>query len=257
MRIMRRLLVALSLALALPALVQAAQNPVAAAAKRTAAAKSVTFTMSVATVVPGQGKMTMTGSGAQRGTSAKMTMRARVQGATFRFDAVLLTEDGRYVMYMRSPLFRQQLPRGKSWLRLDLSKQAASLGVDFTSLLNASQSSAPLERGLVSTTRVGRETVAGQSTVRYRAVLDVRRAVRALPAYGRQVAAIERATGIRLSRLPYDVWVAGDGRIRRMRFSTPTTAGGVRGTAVSTITFLSYDAPVTISAPPRAQVFSP
>lgn len=254
---MRRLIAVCAFALALPTLVHAADNPVAVAAKRTAMAKSVTFQMSVATTIPGQGKMTLTGSGAQRGTSAKMTMRARVQGKAFRFDAVLLSEGGSYVVYMRSPLFQSQLPRGKSWIRIDLSRQAASLGVDVTSLLNASQSSAPLEKGLVSTTRVRREVVAGRSTTRYRAVLDVKRAARALPSYGRQIAAIERATGIRLRRIPYVVWIAGDRRFRRVRYSTPTAVGGVRGTTVATVTFLSYDTPVTISAPPRAQVFSP
>ena len=42
-----------------------------------------------------------------------------------------------------------------------------------------------------------------------------------------------------------------------MRFSTPAVAGKSRGTTVQTITFLSYDRPVSISAPPLAQVFSP
>jgi hypothetical protein len=32
---------------------------------------------------------------------------------------------------------------------------------------------------------------------------------------------------------------------------------GVRGTATQTITFLAYDVPVKIAAPPAAQVFTP
>jgi hypothetical protein len=254
---MRPLIAACCVALALPAFVQAAGGPVAEAAKRTASAKSLTFQMSITTAVPGQGKTTLTGSGARRGTSVKMSMRTRGQAVAFRFDAVLLNEAGSYVMYMRSPAFQAQLPAGKQWLRVDLSKQAASLGVDFTSLLSASQSFAPLEQGLVSTTRIGREQVAGRSTTRYRAVLDVKRAAQAVPAFAKQVAAVERATGIRFGRIPYDVWIAGDRRIRRVRFSMPTAAGGARGTAVQTVTFLAFDTPVTITAPPRAQVFSP
>lgn len=252
----RSLIAACSIALALPAFVQAAGGPVAEAAKRTATAKSLTFQMNITMAIPGQAKTTLTGSGAQRGTSVKMSMRTR-GAAAFRFDAVLLNEKGSYVMYMRSPAFQSQLPAGKRWLRLDLSKQAATVGVDVTSLLSASQSFAPLERGLVSTTRIGREQVAGRSTTRYRAVLDVKRAARAVPAYGKQIAAIERATGIRFGRVPYDVWIAGDGRIRRVRFSTPTAGGSDRGAAVQTITLLAFDTPVTITAPPRAQVFSP
>jgi hypothetical protein len=256
MSVMRRLVAVCLVALALPALVHAATNPVVAAAKKTATAKSSTFTMSVRTSVGGQ-SATMTGSGAQRGTDVKLTMRTRAAGLVLRFDALLLQEGGGYVMYMRSPAFRAQLPKGKTWLRIDLAKQGASLGIDLSSLVSSSQTIAPLEKGLVSTTRLGREVVAGRSATRYRALVDLRRAARALPAYGKQVAAIERATGIHLGRTSYDVWVAGDGRIRRMHYSTPTAVGSVRGTAASTLTFLSFDTPVSITAPPRSQVVTP
>jgi hypothetical protein len=256
MSLMRRLVAVCLVALALPALVHAASNPVVAAAKKTATAKSSTFTMSVTTSVGGQ-LATMTGSGAQRGTDVKLTVRTRAAGVVVRFDALLLQEGGAYVMYMRSPAFRAQLPKGKTWLRIDLAKQGASLGFDLSSLVSSSQTIAPLEKGLVSTTRVGSEVVAGRAATRYRALVDIKRAARALPAYGKQIAAIERATGIRLGRTSYDVWVAGDGRIRRVRYSTPTAVGGVRGTAASTLTFLTFDTPVSIMAPPRSQVVTP
>jgi hypothetical protein len=255
MRFVRRLLTALCVALAVSAVAAAAGNPVVAATKRTATAKSITFEMVTTTAIGGQ-KTTLTGSGAQSGTSFKMTMRTRAQGVTFRFDAILLREGGRYVMYMRSPAFQAQLPPGKTWVRLALSKQTANLGIDLASLLTASQSYLPLERALVSTTRVGREVVAGVSTTRYRVVVDVKRAARALPAFGQQVAAVERATGTRLGRIPYDVWV-GEGRLRRVRFSMPAVVSGVSGRAVQTVTFVSYDRPVRITAPPRGQVFTP
>jgi hypothetical protein len=51
--------------------------------------------------------------------------------------------------------------------------------------------------------------------------------------------------------------VGSDRRLRRVRYSLPTGTGAARGTAVSTITFLSFDRPVTIAAPPRAQVATP
>jgi outer membrane lipoprotein-sorting protein len=250
---MRRLLAACVLALALPALVQAASNPVVAATKRTARAGSVTFQMTVTTTVAGQ-QATMTGSGVQKGNDARLSMKMKSAGLVTRIDAILIEEGGRYVMYMRSPVLQAQLPRGKTWVRLDLSKQAASLGVDFSSLVSASETFGPLETGLVSTTRVGRDVVAGRSTTHYRAVVDIKRAARAVPAYGRQVAAIESATGIRLGRVPYHVWIGGDGRIHRLRYSMPTIAGGH---AVQTMTFLSFDEPVSITAPPRSKVVTP
>jgi hypothetical protein len=252
MSVVRRLLACCLAALALPALVHAASTPVVAAAKKTATAKSSTFQMSVVTTVGAQ-RTTLTGSGVQRGTEVRMSMRVGGQAGAFRIDAILVEEKGHYVMYMRSPIYQAQLPPGKSWIRVDLSKQGAGVGADFSSLVSVSQTFAPLEKGLVSTTEVGRELVAGRSATHYRAVLDVRRAAAAVPAFGRQVRAIERAAGVRLGRLPYDVWIADDGRIRRLRYPTPTARGGK---SVQTLTFLTFDRPVTITAPPRSQVVS-
>jgi hypothetical protein len=120
--------------------------------------------------------------------------------------------------------------------------------------MDTSQNLAPLEHGIVATKRLGNENVAGRPTSHYRAVLDVRRAARALPAYGAQIAAFERATGIHLTRSTYHVWIGRDGRIRRMQVTTPTLIGGRRGTAVQTMTFLAYDVPGRIAPPAAAQV---
>ncbi len=250
---MRRLLAVCLLALALPALVQAGSNPVLAATTRTAQAESATFQMNTTTSVAGQ-HVTMSGSGVQKGNEARLSMRMRTLGLASRIDAILVEESGHYVMYLRSPIFQSQLPKGKTWVRIDLSNQASTLGVDFSSLASASQTLAPLEKGLVSTTRVGRDVVAGTSATHYRAVIDIKRAARALPAYGRQVAAIERATGIRLGRIPYHVWVGGDGRVHRLRYSMPSVGGGQ---SVQTMTFVAFDQAVSIAAPPRSKVFSP
>jgi hypothetical protein len=253
---MRRLLIACAVVLALPVASWAADNPVVAAAKRTTAAKTSTFQMAFTMTVPGQGTATIAGTGAQRGSDVKMSLRMRSGGVSFRMDAVLVREGGAYVMYMRSPLFRSQLPRGKSWIRVNLSKQASTLGFDFSSLASVSQTLAPLEKGIVSTKRVGSEVVAGTATTRYRAIIDVRRAARAIPDYGKQIAALDRATGVRLGRVPWDVWVASDRRIRRLRFAMPT-GEGARAKSTQSITFLSFNTPVTIAAPPRSHVLLP
>jgi hypothetical protein len=256
MRLVRRLLAVVVLALAVPALAVASSSPIVAAAKQTAAASSTTLTMQVSTSVSGAPVVTLTGSGVQRGTDVKMTMRVRTPNGNATLDAILLQEAGSYVMYMRSPLLSAQLPKGKSWIRIDLTKQGAKLGLDFSSLINSSQTLAPLEAGLVSTNRVGSERIAGTSTTRYRAVVDIHRAAQAVPAYGKQLAVLERTTGLHLGRIPYDVWVAGDGRIKRMHFSMPTASAGVRGRSAQTITYVAFDRPVTIEAPPRSQVVS-
>lgn len=252
-----RALLALSLvALALPVAAQATTDPIVAAAKRSASATSSTFAMTATTTIGGNPASTVTGSGSQRGRAVRMSMTTRAAGKTVGVDAVLLNERGAYVMYMRSAALQAQLPPGKTWWRLDLSKGAATLGIDFTSLMDASQTLAPLEHGIVETKRLGNETVAGRPTSHYRAVLDVQRAARAVPAYGKQVAALERATGIHLTRSTYHVWIGRDGRIRRMRLSTPTVVGSARGTTVQTVTFLAYGVPGRITAPPAPKVFA-
>jgi hypothetical protein len=252
----RRVLPAVVLALVVPALAAASSSPIVAAAKRTASAKSSILAMQVSTTISGKPVVTLTGTGAQHGTDVRMTMHIRTPTGAATLDAVLLHEGGSYVMYMRSPLLQAQLPRGKSWVRIDLSKQGASVGLDFSSLINTSQTFAPFEAGLVSTTRLGRDQIAGKAATHYRAVIDIHRAARAVPSYGRQVAVLERTTGIHFGRIPYDLWIAGDGRVRRMHFSMPTASAGVRGTSTQTITYLAFDKPVTIGAPPRARVVS-
>jgi hypothetical protein len=228
-----------------------ADNPVISAVKRTSDARSSLVDMQITTSAGGQ-KVVMTGTGAVRGSDIKMSMKVPGAGT---MDLIMRREPSGFVMYMRTPALGSQLPAGKSWLRVDFEKQAAKLGLDFSAILDASQTLGPLERGIVSTKRLGRETIAGKPTTHYRAVVDVHRAAAALPAYAKQIRAIEKATGARLGRTTQDVWVGADGRIRRLRSSTPTAVQGKPATSVQTMTFRAYDVPVTIAAPPRAQVF--
>ena len=233
-----------------------AGNPVVSAAKRSSTAKSTKLRIQMATSIPGTARTVVSGSGATSGRSVTLSVTTTVAGQSVPMDAIGLSENGSFVMYMRSPVLTAQLPKGKSWVRVDLQAQGANVGLDFGSLIGQSETLAPLAHGLVSTKRVARERIEGRATTHYRAVVDLHRAARAVPAYGKQLAAVERTTGVRLGRVTQDVWVGSDGRIRRLRSTTPTSVQGVRGTSVQTVTVLSYDVPVSIAAPPAAQVFA-
>lgn len=255
---MRR--IALTLVAALVVLVGAgtaeAANPVVAAAKRTADARSSLFDMQM-TVEAGGQRVAITGSGAMRGQdTAKMTMHTSAAGKNVAFDMLMLREAGRVVMYMRSPVFKASLPKGKTWMRLDLDLAASSLGagLDYSRLIDTATTLGALEHGLVSTKRVGTTTVAGRRATQYRAVIDTKRAAREVPTFAKQLHAIERA-GVRLPRLTEDVWVGSDGRISRLGFAIPFAEQGVRAKSSMTMTFRAYDVPVSVSPPPRAQVF--
>jgi hypothetical protein len=252
-RVVRRALVCLvSVLAALVATAPAmAENPVIAAVKRSSEARSSVIDMQVSTSARGQ-TVQMTGTGAVRGNDVKLSVST---GAAGKMDLIMLREPTGFAMYMRMPALASQLPAGKSWLRVDFEKQAAKLGLDFSAILDAARTFGPLESGVVSTRRLGRETVAGKQTTHYRAVVDVHRAAAALPEYAKQIRAIEKATGVRLGRTTQDVWVGSDGRVRRLRSSTPTVVGGSAASAVQTMTFRAYDVPVSIVAPPRSQVF--
>jgi hypothetical protein len=253
----RRVIVSLAatlLAALLVATAAEAANPVVAAAKRTADARSSVFDMQMRVQAAGT-LMTIDASGAMRGTdNAKMTMRMSAAGANTSIDMRMLREDGRLVMYMRSQTFTATLPKGKSWMRLDLDLAASRLGVDYSQLIETSRTLGPLEHGLVSTKRVGTAAVLGEQTTRYRAVIDTKRAAKAVPAFAKQLRTIERA-GAKVPRLTEDVWVGRDGRLRRVGVSFPFVQQGVRATSSLTMTFRAYDVPISVSAPPRAQVF--
>ena len=252
---MRRIVLAtLASALIVGADTAAAANPVVSAIERTAKARSAKVQIEASTTIPGA-TVVMRGGGATQGMNIAMSLYTSGAGQSFTMDVVGLRERSAYVMYMRSPVFDSQLPPGKSWLRIDLQKAASNLGVDFSGLMSSAQTLAPLEHGLVSTRRVGSERVAGKPTTHYRAVIDIGRAAAAVPAYGAQVAKIERALGIRFGRQTQHIWVGRDGRIRRYSFTMPTGTRNARGTAVQTMTFLAYDVPVRIAAPPKAVVF--
>lgn len=254
--LVRRVLVSLAAVLAalVATAVAQAENPVVTAVKRSSDARSSLVDMQVTTSAAGR-SVVMTGTGAVRGTDMRISLRIGTGASASKMDMIMVREPSGFVMYMRTPALKTQLPTGKSWLRVDFEKEAAKLGLDFSAILDASQTLGPLQSGLVSTSRLGRETVAGKSTTHYRAVVDLHRAAAALPSYAKQIRAIEKATGARLGRSTQDVWVGTDGRIRRVRSSTPTVVAGSAATSVQTMTFRAYDVPVSISAPPRAQVF--
>ena len=254
MRRMRRLFVLAAAALVVPVAAQAA-NPVVKAAERTAKLRTSKMTMVTRTTVPGVGVVVASGSGVQRGQSVKLTIRSSAGGASVSMDLIGLVEAGHFVMYMRSPVFRGQLPSGKTWVRFDLQEQGQKLGVDVSALLGPTQAAAPLWHGLVATRRLGTDVVAGTRASHYRVRVDYDRAAAALPAFGKQLAAVERATGVDLRRADAEVWVGANGLVRRLRTTTPTVVQGVRATSVQTITYTGYNVPVSIAAPPRSRVF--
>src|SRR5438552_2382840 len=83
---------------------------------------------------------------------------------------------------------------------------------------------------------------AGSSTTKYHVLLDLDKAAAANPRARAAITKMEQLANVR--RIPEDVWVDADGRVRQLRVVTPVTTNGVRGTSTTTITYLAYNVPV-------------
>ncbi len=107
--------------------------------------------------------------------------------------------------------------------------------------------------------KVGSATVAGVPVTEYRAEVSLEKVAarvqatagaRAAQAIRREISALGTAT------VPVNVWIDAHHLVRQMRFQIPvppaSRAGG-HGTAVGTVTFTSFGAPVNLTPPPASQ----
>ena len=237
----------------------AAANPVVAALRKTSLAHSSVGRLSAVSNVPGVGTTTIAGKLEAQGNTAHVVMTVSSGSLHYPMEATVLVEQGDLVLYLRSPLLKSQLPAGKKWVRIDLQKEGAKLGIDFSSLLGSptAQSTRIVELGVVKTTSLGHATVAGRATSHYRLRVDYDLAARRAPALRPIIAKIEQLAGATSLKVNQDVWVGSDGRVRQLRYTQPAVSNGIHSTTTQTITFLAYNVPVKIAAPPASLVYSP
>lgn len=111
-------------------------------------------------------------------------------------------------VYMRSPLFPSALLQGKTWLKLDVQKLAKARGLNYSALLSQDPSTTLGQlKGLVKVRKVGTEKIDGTTTTHFRGNLDLSK--------------VPPAARIQLANAtftPIDLWVGGDGYIRREKF---------------------------------------
>jgi len=203
---------------------------------------------------------------------ARMAMTVQAAGQTIRGDGLMDLGGKRFAMTMQLPGAGQMemrylgqviylhlpagartgLPSGKPWLKLDLGRLLQRRGIDLSSLQsttggNPSDTIQQL-RGAGDVRKVGTETVRGVSTTHYEATVDLRRAMAKLPPNGRaSLQRLIKATG--RPTIPVDVWIDGQGRLRRERF-----AQRIRGQQVSgTIELYGFGDNQAIVSPPAGQ----
>jgi hypothetical protein len=173
------------------------------------------------------------------------------------------------VIYMNMPFLAGELPEGKPWMKLDLTKSASVAGIELPQLSSLDQDDPTqfleylrASSGGVST--VGSETVDGVPTTHYRATLQLSSILGRVPSSEQAAAKAVLEKFGDAGGIPVDVWVDAQGRVRRMQLSIAAgapagTAGGVAGTPVGdgtiTIDFTSYGSVPPIVPPPSSQVF--
>lgn len=240
------------------------QGPVALAdaAAKTASLTSARVATEVAVTGASDGVQTFRGEGVfdfQRKQGTVTLDLEGVEGSGLPSTELVFQD---YVVYYGLP--EGILPGGKRWLRLDLQSLAESSSLDFGSLVQGAQAD-PSQYLLwlaalgPEAEELGEEEVRGVPTTHYRASVDLRRLETQAPE-GRegewQAYVQSLATGLGTYEVPVEIWVDGEGYVRRLRQEYPVA--GSDGTISTTVTTELYDfgVEVDVQVPPADQVAS-
>jgi hypothetical protein len=233
-------------------------DPVAAAATKTQNAGAARVRVNLA--VSGQGqRLGMHGSGVIDGTSAEMSLKlASLAGRLghTKIQEIALEQDGDYVIYMKLGFLSSQLPGGKQWVKLDLTKLGKSAGIDLGQLMSGGQLQPNDLLGMLKAEgarvqKLGQATIDGVPTTHYRVKIDM---AKALQAEGLTSPTLKDIAG-RMKTATDDVWIGKNGLVRRVKlaYSLGTPSGDAH--AAMTMNLYDYGADVSIAAPPSSAVF--
>jgi hypothetical protein len=178
-------------------------------------------------------------------------MRMQLGGRSVRMEQIA---DGK-VVYVGGDLLAQAMPGGRRWLKVDVGKLAAGQGIDLSRFDGgAGDLTRQLQylEGAGDVRRVGSERVNGVAATHYRARIELAKLARdgADPATKRSLERLEQLTGTR--RIPVDVWIDGDKRVRRQRMELGPGPQG--GSGDVTIDFVAFGVPLDVDPPPSDEV---
>ena len=146
-------------------------------------------------------------------------------------------------IYMSSPLMAQDLPAGKTWVKIDLAAAArANGGVDISSLISRSPTQALQQlEAAGAVTQVGTQTLDGVATTHYRVKnLDLSK----LP----QGAKLETLGHVKYG--PIDVWIGNADRyVYRESMSFTVEASGQSTSMTMRVDFSKFGEKVNVTVP--------
>jgi hypothetical protein len=249
-----------------------ALDPVSAAAAKTQNAGAARIRLDIA--ARGQGHaLHVHGTGAIDGTSGEMSFdlgsllrQTGIPGgadpnATVaqlmhgKMTVISLEQNGDYVVYLRLGVLSSQIPGGKQWIKLDVSKLGKSAGIDLGSLMSGSQISPTDLLGVLQSEgakvqKLGTASVGGTTTTHYRVRVDVAKALEQKGLTSSLLGSIPT----KLKTLSEDVWIGSDGLVRRVGLDYGRPSGSSLRVAM-TMDVYDYGSHIAIAAPPSSQVF--
>jgi hypothetical protein len=232
-------------------------------ATRTARAGSARLEMQMRMIgLPGSGTIVIDATGvvAFRARAADMRMHVvSPSGVSFTMREIMRWP----VLYMRSRVFASATSAHRPWVRLDMASLERAHGIDLNALQGTgngdpAQMLSTLEGESDSISVLGHALVRGVRTTHYHAVIDLSKVARSASPSLRAAA---RRSEARLAamlgkhRMPMDVWVGADGRVRRVayRMSVPIAGTGSSTTTVVRMDMYAFGVPVHVTAPPAAR----
>lgn len=171
----------------------------------------------------------MSGSGDVDSKTRQGSMRVTMglDGERIPFDEVLRGD----TVYASSEFFQSFLPSGKKWLEISLSS-ASNLGAAGFALTSQPGAVPPLQ------------DVRSDGGGKYSGRVDEAKLTPAAKA-------ALKSTHVAFGAI--DVWVGGDGYVRRVRIVSTSTAGGAKARAVLTTTLSHYGETVHVTIPPASE----
>jgi hypothetical protein len=231
----------------------AGQDALAKVSSQTTGLKSFRATMSMSTGM----------SGAQTQIKGKLAYQLKPTLA-MRFDVPSMNVGGQKSrgfseilvgdqLYMKMPALAAK--SGKPWIGLSLDKLKESSGLDLKAMENQGSQGDPTVNAKMLTASkdvrsVGTETVGGVSTTHYRGTFTLQEALAKLS--GEQRAEAQKSLGQSgIDKMTFDIWVDGQQLPRKMSMATPP---GAKLDMKTTMTYTAFNAPLSITAPPKSQV---
>lgn len=234
-----------------------ALDPVASAATKTQQSGTYAFDFTASMHVLGK-PLAFSGSGRVDGPGGALDMTmdfgsllpATLTQGTGTTAEVRLVDK---VAYVNLPFLASKLPSGKTWLKLDLGALAGAAGLGSVSEADPQQY---LQQLLASkdTQKVGTDTIDGEQMTHYRTTIDPASRLGDVPAKVRaQVRKALKQLGT--GGIPADVWVDGNGLLRRESVSLSFGKALQGATMSMTMNLHDFGTAVSVTAPPADEVF--